>query len=188
MFPNNAKTQTRNDTGALAIETLSKCILCLVNLHAYPREPKGEKLEYCSTKEFGTLVLRIWRLGGLSINVIARRPEGDMTNLGQSTGALAITGYVHNYTPGQKVYEVNFKESGAFPGLATSSPAPQLPPPNDNKYEFTPIPSLRPSCGHPELDQVKVEKQPTTAGSQTGCVASRSHPSCHLCLRRPLQR
>ena len=44
----------------------------------------------------------------------------ERSNLGQPTVALAITRFAHNCTPGRKVYEVNFKESGALPGLARS--------------------------------------------------------------------
>ena len=47
------------------------------------------------------------------------RAEGE-ANLGQPSVALAITRSAHNCTPGPRVYEVNFEESGAFPGLATS--------------------------------------------------------------------
>ena len=59
------KTQTRNDIGTLPSETLPNYILRLANLHVYPREPRGEKLEYRSTNVVGTLVLeRIMSLRG----------------------------------------------------------------------------------------------------------------------------
>ena len=44
-----------------------------------------------------------------------------MANLGQPVVALAITRFAHNCTLGHKVYEVKFKESGAFPRLASPS-------------------------------------------------------------------
>jgi hypothetical protein len=47
--------------------------------------------------------------------------------------ALAITRFAHNFMPEHKVYKVNFKESGAFPRLA--SPAACNDPAGKNQYD-----------------------------------------------------
>jgi hypothetical protein len=58
-----------------------------------------------------------WRnLGGIGFKQLTSfRRVRRGGNLGQASVALTITRFAHNCTLGHKVYEVNFKESAAFP-------------------------------------------------------------------------
>jgi len=56
---------------------------------------------------------------GIKPYVLERSPNGDVANPGRTAFALAKPRFAYNCTHENKVYEVNFKESGAFPRFAS---------------------------------------------------------------------